>query len=358
MFSDYDFLRMALELAQKRRGFCAPNPSVGCVIVDANGSILGQGCHQGPGSNHAEIEALKQLASTTQDLTMYVTLEPCCHWGRTPPCTDAIIKAGISRIIYAYKDPNPIVAGKGIDQLKAAKLRCEHKPLPEIDAFYASYSFWQCHQKPYVKAKLAMSLDGKIAGQNGETIHLTGPELKIQTHQARKKSDAILTTAKTIRNDNPLLNVRLEQTEIAKPVYILDRYLTLSAQENVFKTAKSVSIFYRKNQANIQKRKAFQQQNVHLIPVSEEAHGLNINEIMSQIGAFGIHDLWVEAGGQLFSSLMKSGYLHEAWLYIAPTWIGEGTPAFQDLSSWDLTSKRIEWNQYGRDVLGKIRFSL
>jgi len=205
MASDLFYLEQALQMAQLRRGFCAPNPSVGAVIVSGE-TIISRGHHVAAGHPHAEVDALKKLPTVPKDARMFVTLEPCCHYGKTPPCTNAIIEAGIKEVIYAFRDPNPIVAGKGELVLQEAGIDCRQVSHPEIDRFYQSYAYWQANKKPWVTAKLAMTLNGKIAKEKGEPIAITSPALQEVTHQLRKQADGILTTVKTILADDPQLN--------------------------------------------------------------------------------------------------------------------------------------------------------
>ncbi len=351
---DIVHLHQAYELAKLRRGFCSPNPSVGAVIVK-NNKILATGYHQGAGSPHAEPDALKKLNNSAQGATLYVTLEPCCHFGRTPPCTNAIIKAGIQRVVYGFHDPNPLVAGKGEAQLKAAGITCDYLPLPEITHFYESYHYWQTTKKPFITAKIALSLDGKIAGKSGEPIQITGEALKEFTHYSRQNSDAILTTAKTIIQDDPRLNVRTEDEVIAKPLYILDTALTLQTTAKIFKTAKSVTIFYTDDKNHDSERlEALAAEGATCVAMKSNQHGLDLNQVISHIGQDGIHDLWIEAGGKCFSAFLREKLLKKAYIYIAPKWIGEGQMAFLPEFNLDLQSQPLTWQQVGEDVMCEV----
>src|SRR5579872_350780 len=151
------FLRQALELAKIRRGFCSPNPSVGAVIVSETGDVLATGYHFAAGHAHAEVDALQKLNGKAKNAIIYITLEPCCHWGRTPPCTDAIIQAGIKQVIYGFMDPNPMVSGKSKTILAKENILCDYVEVPEITEFYASYRYWHQTKKPFVTAKIALS---------------------------------------------------------------------------------------------------------------------------------------------------------------------------------------------------------
>lgn len=346
------YLQQALELAKIRRGFCSPNPAVGAIIVNEAGEILATGYHLGAGHAHAEVDALQKLNDKAKDATIYITLEPCCHWGRTPPCTDAIIQSGIKKVFYAMKDPNPIVSGKSKMILAKENIFCEHIEIPEITAFYQSYHYWQQTKKPFVTGKIALSLDGKIAGKKGEPIQITGDALKELTYEHRKKSDAILTTAKTIISDDPQMNVRGAET-IAKPIYILDRELKISLNAKIFSTAKSVTLFHGKNVAP-ERLEMFLQHNIRCIEIPVVDEKLNLLRVMEEIGKDGIQDLWVEAGGTCFAEMAKQHLLHKMLIYVAPRWLGFGLEAFPPGFSLNYPLESISWKKVGHDAVCEI----
>ncbi|MGB6976420.1 MAG: bifunctional diaminohydroxyphosphoribosylaminopyrimidine deaminase/5-amino-6-(5-phosphoribosylamino)uracil reductase RibD, partial [Gammaproteobacteria bacterium] len=239
------YLLEALELAELRRGFCAPNPAVGAVVVK-QGRVLATGYHKASGQPHAEAEALGSLGDEARGATLYVTLEPCCHLGKkTPPCTELLIARGIREVYYGFTDPNPQVAGLGAQALQAAGIPCKHVPLASIDEFYQSYAHWWQTRQPWLTAKLALSLDGKIAGAKGKRMNITGAELQQYTHTLRHQADALLTTARTILNDDPQMNVRLGDKVIAKPLYIIDRELYLPLTARIWQTAKTICILHK-----------------------------------------------------------------------------------------------------------------
>jgi diaminohydroxyphosphoribosylaminopyrimidine deaminase/5-amino-6-(5-phosphoribosylamino)uracil reductase len=347
--SNINYLQQALSLASIRRGFCAPNPAVGALVVK-NGHIIAMGYHWASGYAHAEVDALNKLGDESKGATLYVTLEPCCHYGKTPPCTQLLIDRGISTVYYAFKDPNPIVAGKGQQQLQAAGITCIHLPLPEIDEFYKSYIHWTHHALPWVTAKLAISLDGKIAAAQGKQLAITGPELQHYTHQQRKKSDAILTTANTIIKDNPQLNVRLDNEIISKPIYVLDSHLRLPLTAAITKTASKLTIFHHENAAFSQ-RQRWQELGVHCMQVPCKDNNLSLVSVLNTIGQDGIHDLWIEAGGVLFTAFHREKLVQRSLLYIAPKCLGaHAIPAFRH--EFDFTdAKQLYWQSYGNDVL-------
>ena len=291
------YLKQALTLAKSYRGYCAPNPAVGAVLVE-EGKIIAEGTHTGPGSSHAEVDAIKRAPQITPSTILYVTLEPCSHQGRTPPCVDAIIHAGIKTVYFAFKDPNPIIAGQSV--LNEKGIHCEQVSVDEINDFYRSYAYWTKHKKPFVTAKLAMSMDGKIAGKHSKPVLITGSKTNQFTHELRNKSDAILTSARTIINDDPQMNVRLNQQTHSKPLYILNSNLTLPDSAKIFETAKSVTVFNP----------------------DENEPKVCLDLLLTSIGQDGVHDLLIEAGGRCFNQFIKENLVNIAYVYVAKKVLG------------------------------------
>jgi diaminohydroxyphosphoribosylaminopyrimidine deaminase/5-amino-6-(5-phosphoribosylamino)uracil reductase len=345
----------ALQQAKLGQGHCAPNPSVGAIVTDSNNKIIAADYHRGPGLAHAEIMVLNKLKNITDNAILYVTLEPCSHYGKTPPCTDAIIRSGIKKIIYAYQDPNPIVSGNSKRILNDAGIICEHYPLTEIDNFYNSYRYWCATKKPYITAKLALTLDGKIAGKNSQPVKITGSKINVYTHQQRKNHDAILTTVKTVIADDPQLNARVDNQIFSKPLYILDRKLQLPLNAKIFTTTKSITVFHEKQLADdkIQRLTAL---GVRCIETEVNQFELCLNQIIKQIGRDGMHTLWIEAGGKCFSSFIEKQLLQRVLIYLAPCLLGEGQNAFTSTLKIDFASQNINWKQIGNDVLCEIYF--
>lgn len=351
-----DFLKKALDLARLGKGYCAPNPAVGAVVVKDN-KILATGYHRGVGCPHAEVEAFNQIPSTlSQGADLYVTLEPCCHQGKTPPCTDAIIRSGISRVFYGLKDPDPRVSGKGAAILAEAGIACTHVSLPEIIAFYQSYCYWQADKKPFVTAKLALSLDAKIAGMDGKPIKISGKVADDFTHQQRKYADALLTTARTIYKDDPQLNVRLHENIEQKPVYILDRALTILPTARIFKTSKQLTLFHSdkvcENRISVYRNKGV---NCIAVPEVKNQKILAWDAILNEIGKVGVQDLWVEAGARCFESLILGDCLDQAYLYFSPKYIGvEGIPAFSAKQNLFEKVQTTRWDVLGTDAVCQL----
>lgn len=351
-----DFLKTALNLAELRKGHCAPNPCVGAAIVK-DARILASGYHWGAGYPHAEIEALKQLSpELCRHADLYVTLEPCCHQGKTPPCTDAIIQSGIARVFYGLKDPDTRVSGKGIATLEAAGIVCTHLPLPEINVFYESYCYWQTHQRPYVTAKLALSLDGKIAGAQGKPVKISGEKAKVFTHQQRKFADALLTTARTIICDDPQLNVRLADGISQKPVYVLDRTLSISDKAKIFSTASPLTLFHS-NKVCENKISHYRDRGAICIAIPEMPEGnlLAWEAILNEMGKAGVQALWVEAGGRCFESLVLANHVQQAYLYFSPIYLGtESVSAFSDRQNLFAKAQKATWQMLGEDAVCQL----
>lgn len=347
------FLRRALELADRRRGFCAPNPAVGAVLV-RDGRILSEGFHWAAGQNHAEVEALKD--ATPEDClgaTLYISLEPCCHHGRTPACTDLILKKGLSDVVYAFADPNPMVSGKGHSILASAGVSVTHFRLAEVDAFYQSYAFWTRHHLPFTTIKLAMSLDGKTAGPGGVPLSITGPEANRFTHERRLKSDGILTSAKTVLADDPRLNARLYGAETPKPLVILDRLGRTPPAARIFQSAQSITLYTGRDVPE-EKIQALQEVGAQVIALEAPEGVLPLKQILSHLGERGFHDLWVEGGAALFSAFLNERLAQKAYIYVAPLTVGTGTSAFDRPWEDALGGARVSWMPQGRDVVAEM----
>lgn len=348
------YLQQALELAKQRRGFCAPNPAVGAIIVK-DGTVLAQGVHFAAGSPHAEIEALSQLAENAKGASLYVTLEPCCHFGKTPPCTKQIIQSGIKEVFFGYSDPHQQVAGQGENELRSAGIVCQSIEVADIAKFYESYAHWLQTKQPWVTGKIAISLDGKIAAQDGSPIAITGHELQKYTHQWRRKSDAILTTVRTIINDDPSLNVRENDHIIAKPLYVIDRDLSLPKNAKVINTAKPLTLFHSKD-ISLEKVLSIQQLGIKCIPVHAENNKLDLTEVFRKIGEEGVHDLWVEAGGNFFSQLVMNKLMQRSLVYVAPKILGKNALSAFALENYDFLNnvRHLSWQTIGSDVVCDI----
>ena len=296
------FLHQALEQARVYKGQTFPNPAVGAVIV-RNGNIISRGNHEGPGKIHAEIAALRNIHPDHNDI-LYVTLEPCCHHGRTPPCTDAIIASGIKNVVYAYKDPNHSVNGKGHKILMNAHINTQHIPIEEINVFYESYAYWQKHKSPYIIAKIAISSDNKIAGVDGKRVQITGTQANKITHTLRKESDVILTTANTILADNPKLNARIGHNEYPKHVAIVDQHNILQdVSLQVHKFNQSVVCYTAQNTQKIPSEKLYY--------TTIRRGKLDFKLIMNSLAEKGYHQIFIECGSTYMQYLLTHNFINK-----------------------------------------------
>jgi diaminohydroxyphosphoribosylaminopyrimidine deaminase/5-amino-6-(5-phosphoribosylamino)uracil reductase len=343
------FLIKALDQAWLGRGICAPNPSVGAIAVQ-NNSIIAQAWHHGVGTAHAEQLILESIPKNTPDVTLYVTLEPCNHWGKTPPCVDAIINHGIKKVVFAYHDPNPIVAlNKTPMLLKAKGIDVLYYKVPLIDEFYNSYKYWIEKSKPWVSAKMAQTFNGKIGKFGVAKDPISNAECALFTHKQRLHTDIILTTANTINIDNPLLNARINNKEYAKHVAIIDTRLKVKYNSEVFKHAKSCHIFYDdaleppKNTSNCI---------FHGTPVKN--NHIDLNKVICHLGTIGYHDVLVEAGGGLFTALHEQKLVNRTYIYLVPKILEED--AVNAYKSADVLKNysKISWQAMGDNMLAVL----
>lgn len=345
------FMLEALKQACLGRGVCAPNPSVGALVVH-NDDIIARSWHQGAGTAHAEQRVLQMVPPGIRDITLYVTLEPCNHWGKTPPCVSAIIESGVSTVVYGYSDPNPLVAAKDTPRiLKEHGIEVLYLPLAEIDAFYRSYQYWTQTGKPWVTAKIAQSLDGKIAGANGLKVSLSNEQCYQFTHTKRLHSDVILTTAKTIINDDPSLNVRLDNITLAKPVAILDTRLSLADDAKIFTTAEHCHVYY---DGNIPVKNRVTNCSYHAMPVNDGR--LDLVAVVNHLGQLGFHDVWVEAGACVFSALHEQALVQTTYLYVVPQILGAKAVSACDNTNFFNRPHTILWQAQADNVIACLQW--
>lgn len=329
MISDKDqfYMQQAIELAKLGRFTTPPNPNVGCVIVKDD-HIIGEGYHQKAGEPHAEVYALIMAGNKAQGATAYVTLEPCSHFGRTPPCADALIKAGITRVVVAMQDPNPSVAGNGIKRLRDAGIEVIVGVLYE-QAEAINKGFLKCMRTgiPYVQLKLASSLDGKIAMASGESKWITSSTARQDVQQYRAQASCILSTRATVQADNASLTVRYNELpneirkiypleNIRQPVrVIIDSQNRLTGDENIFSQLGETWIV-RKQYIPIIKP------NTKLIIESSDQNYIDLVELLKELGKNQINSVWVEAGAHLAGALIEQDLVDELIIYYAPKLLG------------------------------------
>jgi diaminohydroxyphosphoribosylaminopyrimidine deaminase/5-amino-6-(5-phosphoribosylamino)uracil reductase len=323
--ADHGFMSRALELAAKAMVHATPNPRVGCVVV-RDGRIIGEGFTQRPGSNHAEIEALLDARRAGHDLhgaQVYVTLEPCAHFGRTPPCATALIEAHVTMVIAAVEDPNPQVGGRGLEMLRQAGIdvRCG---LLKQDAVEINAGFFSrmLRGRPWVRLKVAASLDGRSGLNNGASQWITSEAARADGHAWRARSCAVLSGIGTVRSDDPRLSVRLIETPRQPLKVLVDSRFEVAPEARLFDGHPVLVVCTRRDP---QKAEQLASRNVEVIEVSADTSGkVDLAVLMRELARRGINELHVEAGSRLNGSLMAAGLVDELLAYVAPCLIGPG----------------------------------
>jgi diaminohydroxyphosphoribosylaminopyrimidine deaminase / 5-amino-6-(5-phosphoribosylamino)uracil reductase len=320
-----DYMSLALSLARLARGEVSPNPAVGAILVK-NEVIIGQGYTQPPGSDHAEVVALKQAGEEARGSTLYVSLEPHCHQGRTPPCTRAIIEAGIEEVHIATLDPNPLVAGKGVKELQGAGIKIflsEHEA--EAKRLNEAYNKYITTGMPFVTVKFAASLDGKIATRTGDSKWITGEAARKLVHHMRYLSDAVMTGANTIITDNPHLTVR-----IAIKGGICHRQPLRIIVDGLGRTPPLSCIFNEPGRTMVvigmdvppAKKQALKDRGAELLELPADDGTMDLKQLLTVLGQRQITGIFVEAGGILLGSLFDAGLVDKVVAFLAPMVIG------------------------------------
>lgn len=322
--ADVEYMQRAIELATLARGRTSPNPLVGAVIVK-DGKIIGEGYHKKAGTPHAEIHALDAAGNEARGATLYVSLEPCCHQGRTPPCTEAIIKSGIKRVVIATLDPNPKVAGGGWQRLKEAGIDAEYGLLQEAAAELNEVFFKYIQSGlPYVALKTAMTLDGKIAAGSGDSRWITGPEARQYVHQLRNTYDAIMVGIGTVLADNPQLNTRLDESQGRDPIrIIIDNQLDLPLNSIIARSSREQpSLVFCGNQIDEDKASELTRLGVEIIKTELENGLVPVQQVLTILAQREITSILVEGGAELNASLIEKGLVDKFYWFIAPKIIG------------------------------------
>lgn len=326
---DIIYMSRALELAAKGRFTTTPNPNVGCVIV-LNDNIVGEGYHYKSGEPHAEVYALRMAGKKAKDATAYVTLEPCSHFGKTPPCADALIQAGIKRVVIAMEDPNPQVAGKGIARLQAAGIEiCCGVLSTQAEELNKGFLKRMRHGIPYVQLKIAASLDGRTAMASGESKWITSPQARQDVQAFRAQSGAILSTGSTVLADNPALNVRWQELpptiklhypveHLRQPLrVIIDSQNRMTPDLNVMRETGETLLVSQQHYSY-----SLPQHVKHLLLPNENRY-IDLSQLMRSLADKAINSVWVEAGANLAGALLTNKLVDELIIYIAPKLLGD-----------------------------------
>ena len=352
--NDVKYMTRALQLAEQGLWTTDPNPRVGCVIVK-DGEIVGEGWHHKAGDFHAEINALRMAGEKSKNSTVYVTLEPCCHFGRTPPCSQALISAGVSRVVAAMVDPNPKVAGQGLAQLQAAGIETESGVLQaQAEALNIGFIKRMREKLPFVRLKLAMSLDGRTAMKNGESQWITSSEARADVQQWRARSSASLTGINTILADDPALTVRLPNVSRQPLRVILDSQLRISPHAKIFKeNGRNLILTAKETSLNFPSTEIKQ--------VSLKDNRLNLLEVCKTLAEKEVNELFIECGATLAGAFISEKLVDELILYVAPTFLGDQARGLLQLPQLIHLQDRInfqikEIRHIGKDLRLILRF--
>ncbi len=320
---DEALMRRALSLAARGRGRVEPNPMVGCVIA-RGGRIIAEGWHRRFGGPHAEIDAIRRRAGSVRGSTLYVTLEPCCVHGKTPPCTDALIEAGVGRVVAAMRDPNPLVKGRGARQLRAAGIACDIGLLEaEAQHLNAPFTKLMTRQRPWVTLKWAQSIDGRIATRTGDSKWISDETARAHAHQTRGLMDGIIVGVNTVLTDDPLLTARTGRLRRVATRVVLDTRLRTPPDAQLVRTARETPTWiFCGDGSRAGKARLYEKLGCVIHPVRRAREGLSLEAVLDVLGAAKMTNVLVEGGGRVLGSFLDRGLADEAHVYAAPLLIG------------------------------------
>ncbi|WP_310383708.1 bifunctional diaminohydroxyphosphoribosylaminopyrimidine deaminase/5-amino-6-(5-phosphoribosylamino)uracil reductase RibD [Roseateles sp.] len=356
---DLSAMRHALALAERAIGLSDPNPRVGCVIVGTGGRVLGSGHTQAAGQAHAEVMALRDAQAKGHDVrgaSAFVTLEPCAHQGRTPPCCDALISAGLVRVMAAIADPNPLVAGQGMARMAAAGMQTSVGLLAD-EARELNIGFFKRMQtgRPFVRMKIAASLDGRTALSNGASQWITAAAARTDGHAWRRRAGAVLTGIGTLRDDNPRLDVRLVDTQRQPLRVVIDSRLETPADARLLAPPSppgQVLIYCALDpKAKADHAAALRATGAELISLAGPQVKVDLAAVLDDLGRRGINELHIEAGHKLNGSLLREGLVDELLVYMAPKLLGDGL-GIAAVGPFESLDQVLNWRWVGCDMMG------
>ena len=362
MNSDQRFMQLALALGRRGQGRTWPNPAVGAVIVK-DGIIVGRGWTQPGGRPHAEPEALRRAGEAARGATLYVTLEPCSHFGKSPPCADAIIAAGISRVVSAVEDPNPDVAGQGHARLQAAGIQVDVGLCAEEAARdHAGHFLRVRDQRPHVLLKLAVSADDKIALAGRRPVAITGEVARARVHLLRAQSDAILVGIGTVLADDPVLTCRLPGMETRSPVrVVLDRALRIPGDSRLVHSARETPLWVMSSEvaeAPAAAKLGAAGAQVLRVATTDRPPGLDLKAVSNALSEKGVTRLMVEGGARVASSFLAAGLVDEIWLLRAPQVIGPDGVDALDTQPLSVVTQSPHWRVRATETLGQDHLTI
>ena len=351
MISHKKYMGIAINLAEKGKGFVSPNPLVGCIVVK-RGKIVGRGYHKKFGEAHAEINALKAAGKKAKNATMYVNIEPCSHWGKTSPCTEKIVESGIREVVVGMEDPNPVVDGYKELKFRGLKTRIGilRKKAKKLNEAYVKYIKTK---KPFVILKLAMSLDGKIATSTGDSKYITSMEARKYVHQLRSEADAVMVGINTVMRDDPMLDARLVKGKNPTKI-VVDSTLKISERAKIFKDPSKVIIATTKKAP---KKKIYQlhQRGVRVLVLDLKTGLVDLKELMKELGKSGITPIIIEGGAELSGNAIKERIVDKILIFTAPKIIGNGLGPIKNLDikkvNRAIKLKNIVTRNIGKDFL-------
>ena len=328
MSDDYRYMARALRLAEKGMYTTTPNPRVGCVIV-RDDNIVSEGWHQRAGGPHAEVVALEAAGSNARSATVYVTLEPCNHHGRTGPCTEALVQAGVGRVVLAMRDPNPQVSGAGIRRLRDAGIEVDCGILEsQARELNIGYVTRMTRARPWMRVKIAAGLDGKTALENGASQWITSPEARRDAHRWRARCCAIVTGIGTLTHDDPRLTVREVKTPRQPLRIVVDSQLRIALDSKIFEGGGVLVATATEDKAKIARLK---DAGVEVMVLPDQEGKVDLAGLAAELGRRGINEVLVEAGMNLHSALLRAGTIDELLIYYAPKLLGEHGRGMLDL---------------------------
>lgn len=320
------YMRMALSLAARGRGMTHPNPMVGAVLVK-DGVVVGRGYHKGPPNPHAEAEAIEEAGPAAGGADLYVTLEPCNHHGRTPPCTEAIVGAGIRRVIVAARDPNPHVRGGGVERLEECGVEVRTGVLEEESRrLNEAYEKLVLSGRPLVVVKMAATADGRTATRTGASRWITGEEARKEVHRMRRESDAVMVGRGTVEADDPELTVRMVPLGRARPPLrvVVDSHLFIPESSRLARGEGPRVLVAATREHDPEKRELLRARGVEVLEIAEKGGRVDLAELVRALGAMGVARLLVEGGPTLVGALLQEGLADRLALFLAPRVFGDG----------------------------------
>jgi diaminohydroxyphosphoribosylaminopyrimidine deaminase / 5-amino-6-(5-phosphoribosylamino)uracil reductase len=324
--TDSTFMRRAIRLAERGRGLASPNPPVGAVVV-RDGKVVSQGFHRGPGTAHAEVEAIQAAAEATRGATLYVTLEPCAHQGRTPPCAPQVIAAGFSRVVVGTTDPNPLVDGRGIGALRQAGIDVETGVLEgDAERLVQSFSKYIRTKRPFVTVKIAVSLDGKVAAADGSSQWITGPTARRDSHRMRAGADAVLVGIGTVLRDDPQLTVRLRGYRGRQPLrVVLDSSCRTPLGAKVLGD-EAPTLIVTTDKATQEAEAALRTAGAEVLRLPARDGRVDLTGVLETLGHREVTDLLIEGGPTVIGDVVERSLADRYLFYVAPKLLGSGGP--------------------------------